>query len=816
MSIIGSNILAGASGQGGGYTIEESLRFNASQSSYLSWTPASAGNRQIMTFSFWMKRGLLTYSANYLNLFTSYPGSSAIDLISFSPSSDSLRVWFNGSSSADLITTQVFRDPSAWYHVVVAIDTTQATPSNRIKVYVNGSQITSFSTATYPSQNYNTYWNSSSYASAIGANLNGPQGYFDGYLTEVNFIDGQALDASSFGETDATTGVWKPKKYTGTYGTNGFYLNFSDASTTTTLGYDYSGQSNNWLLNNFSLTGTDYCSMTDTPTPYLGGGNYAVLNPLDRQNSNITISDGNLTAINTASASHAGVRASFPESGTGKWYWEIATQGDANTRTSAGVGISTTTGLTGFTSGSAGWFIGGGGAVYYEDGTGSSPFNVSWSSGDILKFAYDSSTGKYWVGRNADWFNSTGSATGDPTGGLNPTQTLLTSNEYYPYLSCFSQGVNSYLRANFGQRPFAYTPPTGFKALHTGNLPDSDIVDGSKHFDVLLHTGNGTTNSVSGSSFQPDLVWTKNRGTASNHNLSNVLSGTGYGLSSSTTGDEYATNFDSFDSGGFTISGTGAQINASGNTYVDWLWKANGTGVSNGAGSIESTVSANQAAGFSVVTYTGNGSAGATVGHGLGVAPKVIIVKERVGSASWDSWQVYHASLTNPQTSFLRLNETAGAYTGFTAAWNSTNPTNSVFSISYNAGAGVNGSGDTFVAYCFAEVESYSKFGSYLGNNSSDGVFVYLGFRPRFLMIKSTSASTEWVMIDTERSSYNLSDTSLYANRNYSEATITAVNDVDILSNGFKLRNNTGYVNASQTYIYMAFAETDFAHALAR
>jgi len=210
----------------GAEVTQQSLKFNSSDSAYLKHTPASTTNRRTMTFSFWMKRGLLTYSANYLGLFSAYPNTSAIDYIAFSPSSDSLRVWFNGSTSADLITTQVFRDPASWYHIVVAIDTTQATSSNRIKIYVNGNQVTTFSTANYPALNYETYWNNSSYASAIGANLNGPQGYFDGYLSDVYFIDGQALDASSFGQF--TNGYWKKKDYSGSYGTNGFHLTFQD------------------------------------------------------------------------------------------------------------------------------------------------------------------------------------------------------------------------------------------------------------------------------------------------------------------------------------------------------------------------------------------------------------------------------------------------------------------------------------------------------------------------------------------------------------------------------------------------------------
>jgi hypothetical protein len=244
-----------------------------------------------------------------------------------------------------------------------------------------------------------------------------------------------------------------------------------------------------------------------------------------------------------------------------------------------------------------------------------------------------------------------------------------------------------------------------------------------------------------------------------------------------------------------------------------WNWKANGAGVSNTDGTITSTVSANTDAGFSIVTFTTPATnTTSTLGHGLGIAPSLIIAKSR---STTSSWYVYHASLGATKAVFLN---STGAEDTSQKYWNNTAPTLSVFTIMQTGVAWWDLSA-THVAYCFAAIPGYSAFGSYTGNNAADGTFVYLGFRPSFLMIKSTSGSTEWVMVDNTRPSttpgvrnFNLVDTSLYANRAYSEATIGTVDDIDLLSNGFKLRNNTGFVNASQTYIYMAFAESPFKY----
>jgi hypothetical protein len=365
------------------------------------------------------------------------------------------------------------------------------------------------------------------------------------------------------------------------------------------------------------------------------------------------------------------------------------------------------------------------------------------------------------------------------------------------------------LTFNFGQRPFAYTPPTGFKALNTQNLPASTVVDGGEYFNTVLYTGNGSSGkAVTGVGFSPDLLWIKERSSSSGHIIFNKVVGTSKYLESNSSGAEATntTELASIDSDGFTVNANNA-TNENNQTYVAWNWKANGAGVTNTDGSITSTVSANTTAGFSVVTYTGTGAA-ATVGHGLGVAPGMVIVKRRDSSGSWN---VYHASTGNTGAMYLEL---TNAFATDSTRWNNTSPTSSVFTV--GSGAGVNASGGTMVAYCFAPVAGYSAFGSYTGNGSADGPFVYLGFRPAFVMIKRTDAVEPWNIYDNRRLGYNPASKGLYPNASDAE------NDAsgrykDLVSNGFKIRGTSGEQNASGgAYIFMAFAESPFRNSLAR
>ena len=477
MSAFHDNALMGASGSQG-YTISRSVRLRSSASAYFNRTFTTPTNNKIWTWSGWGKRGKL---ATAQDLFGGGSSASSYAYIGFT-SSDTIRIWSLVSSSVqiDCVTSSVFRDPSAWYHVVLSVDTTQATNSNGVKLYINGVQQTlTFSTYV---QNSNTYFNSSALHS-IGA-LNYTASiieYLDGYLTEINFIDGQALTPSSFGETDAITGVWKPKKYSGTYGTNGFYLNFSDNSnnTATTIGKDYSGNGNNWTPNNISVTsGVTYDSMLDVPTPYADGGNgrgnYAILNPVNK-NSSMSIYDGNLAANMTATA--GGFSACSFALTTGKWYFEVTDQ-HTSTNYITGAGLITQSFIHGG-SGAGSYYIFDANPNQlnsYSNGTfvatiaNGAPNLVN---GDIIQVAYDADAGKIWFGKNGTWYPAAvGGSAGNPSAGTNPTLSSVPSG-LVP--SSVHYGTTAAMSTNFGQRPFSYTPPTGFNALNTQNLSAGTI-----------------------------------------------------------------------------------------------------------------------------------------------------------------------------------------------------------------------------------------------------------------------------------------------------------------------------------------------------
>ena len=441
MSVINSQPLIGASGnQGGAYNLTRSLRFRSSASAYLNRTPASAGNRKTWTYSAWVKRGTLSSRQCLLQIETGSNNNTVFAIELRSDDKFALTAY-------DLLwreSTQVLRDPSAWYHLVAAIDTTQATAANRIKMYVNGSQITSFTTSNDPSQNADLGINQAS-AHAFGRNNNNSL-YFDGYIAETNFVDGQQLTPSSFGETSTTTGVWIPKAYTGSYGTNGFYLDFEDTSSVAALGYDAAG-SNDWTVNNVSLTaGTTYDSMTDVPTlTSATAANYCVLNPLD---TGMSISGGNL---NSSSSSTNTINRSTIGVSSGKWYWEV-TQLSANEIL---VGIANASAsLTAYLGSNAnGWSYNSANGSKYNNGSGVA-YGATYTTNDVIGVALDMDAGTLTFYKN----NTT---QGQAYSGLTGT--------IFPSISAGTTSTS--LAVNFGQRPFAYTPPSGFVALNTYNLP---------------------------------------------------------------------------------------------------------------------------------------------------------------------------------------------------------------------------------------------------------------------------------------------------------------------------------------------------------
>ena len=333
-------------------------------------------------------------------------------------------------------------------------------------------------------------------------------------------------------------------------------------------------------------------------------------------------------------------------------------------------------------------------------------------------------------------------------------------------------------------------------------MPFSNIDKPSKYFNTVLWTGDNTDNrSITGVGHQPDMVWQKTRNQGYSHSIfDNIRGVTKRLVPNDTASESTVTDFKSFNSDGFTIDQDALQLNATGDTNVGWSWKANGTGVSNTAGTISSTVSANTTSGFSIVTYTGAGVVASTVGHGLAVAPKLIIIKSRSNSTNWI---LGHNSLG--WNKYMALNTTDAVETN--NYFNDTAPTSSVFSVAFSTN--VNGSGYTYVAYCFAEVKGFSKFGSYVGNGSTNGTFVYTGFTPAFVIFKSSSlGTTNWQLLDNKRNTFNPQNNHLRPNGSGAEFTNYPV---DFLSNGFKFRNTDGDNNQSgATYIYMCFASNPF------
>lgn len=737
-------------------TISNSLRFRASNSAYLSRTPSVAGNQSTWTWSGWVKRGKIGASQILFaagDWFNGGTGPTYATGFGFSATDNFYLFWAN-SAAITASSASVFRDISSWYHLVCKVS------SGIFVAYINNQQILSVSVTGNGAINATSL-------QYIGEGANNNSYYIDGYLAEINFIDGQALTPASFGKIDSVTGTWVPIQYTGTYGTNGFCLKFADASAATaaTIGKDSSGNSNNWTPNGISVTsGATYDSMIDSPTPYADGGNgrgnYAVINPLNK------ITTATLAAANlqTTSAAAQNIIGSMSMD-SGSWYWEIA-----------------------YSAAIASQIVG----VYKTTATTASITPTTSVIG--LRFNADSGALDYTV--NGSTYTSI--ATG------------LTGGGYFPYAGSLTNAKIIY--ANFGQRPFTYTPPTGFVALNTQNLPTPTIVNPAAHMAATLYTGTGSllspTNTVNDISFAPDFVWIKGRSGATDNCLYDRNRGVQNELISNSAAAETTQTFGltTFNTNGFSV-GPLARLNTSASTYVAWQWKAGGVGTNNTNGSITTLVSANTVAGMSIVTWTGSGAV-STIGHGLNAVPKMIIVKNRTNAAA--TWAVYHSDLTSIEYS-LTLNAT-DAETLTTGIWNSTAPTTTVFS----TGTSVRVTSGTMMAYCFAEVAGFSKIGSYTANASTDGPFVYCGFRPRWIMIKNKSlaeASGAWAIIDTARNNINVANINLSAAEASAEFTATSI---DILSNGFKLRGLSENGTVGNVHVFAAFAETPFKYALAR
>jgi len=917
-------IRVGASGAAD-FEVKRSLRFNSGDSTYLQNTPSSAGNRKTNTLSFWVKLGKSGISDSGTVASCNSSNSNANN-ISVVIRTGSVRIvgYYNNFR----ITNRILRDPSAWYHIVVAIDTTQGSADNRIKLYVNGVQETSFSTSGSVGQNDDLGFAQAA-TTRIGSRSNDGNGsYFDGYLAEVNFIDGQALTPTSFAETDTITGQWNPIDTSDlTFGTTGFYVKFADNSgtTATTLGKDSSGNGNNFTPNNFSVSaGIDGDSFADTPT-----NNFCTLNPLVRStNAAQSLSDGNLTR---SGSSHKCVGTFVLKNN--KYYFEVKVE-DGNGNAGIGVTQADTDFRTRDNTEAAAYFTNG---EYKIEGSGQISGFSTYGNGDIIGVAIDTtlSTPKVWFSKNNTW-----QGTGDPS----TTGYSLTAGKDYVFN--VDHGSNSstttataFFGAHMGE--FNYTPPTGFVAASSANLPDPTILLPNKHFDTDLYTGTGSSLSRSAFNFQPDWLWFKSRSASGhNHALFDSVRGRAVGLSSDQTYSEFTSSASndlvSFDNDGFTLGGNQnfASVNGSG-TKVAWAWNggdtdgktytvtvvsdsgnkyrfdgfgtsavtldlaeggtyifdqsdssnaghplrfsttSNGThgggseyttgvttagtpgqsgaytqiivaasaptlyyyctnhsgmggqantnstlGSSNFDGAIQSTAKVNATAGFSIVSYTGNGtnSTDIGIGHSLGVSPQVVIVKNRDGSNRWQTWHHKLSSDGTYTTKNILLNS-SNAESGYSSQIKQVSSTTfTVRDVDSNGNANVNKSGDDYIAYVFSEVAGYSKFGSYTGNGSSDGPFIFLGFRPALFIQKRTDTSGNWYIFDNKRSGFNVDNDMLVPNLADAEYDGQTYPRLDFVSNGIKWRDAGSSVhNASGgSYIYLAFAESPFKYARAR
>ena len=924
----------------------KSLRFNNADSANLSRTFSSAGNRKTWTWAGWVKRSTLGTGKYGL-----FGGSGTNSMIRFNNDNggDQLRVLDSATGGYDLITDRKFRDVSSWYHIGVAIDTTQSTAADRVKIYVNGVEETSFASSSYPTQNAELTFNnniSHTVGTAIGSIA------FDGYLADVYFIDGLAISpVDNFIELD-DNGVYQARAYAGTFGTNGFHLSFSDATSNAALGTDSSGNDNTFTVNNLvaaASSGTNYTNIStlaalsgstldssyndvskvfdgsgtgvrtvsevsnqgeklsitfsptitlssetvsiDTSSTYQGmfvtvdgsngsrvsgsdsntttlttgslsgslskitvdngtdtsgrpasilririggtelrdpvdakevdalfdaptngsqsdtgeggevSGNYCTINPLSRDDSIYYTEDGNLvTGNNSVSSSSSGSRGRILSTigfKTGKWYAEVQTTAASDGDTDFAVGIFPVE-STGYYSTSGHYALRPTGHLYSPDGIHQSYGTGAWTDDDIIGIAVDMDSST----KTIQWFKN---------GTAIASATTIVDNEYFfGYGSDGGGGSRSYKSTwNFGQRAFAYTAPSGHKPLCTTNLPTPTIADGSDHFNAVLRNGFGTSGGTVTVGFSPGLLWEKTRSTTGSHYLYDAVRGAGKILFSNSANAE-STDTDqvnAFTSTGYTL---GTNEWSTSTTLVGWAWKGGSSTVSNTDGSLTSSVSANQTAGFSIVSYTSDSSATKTVGHGLGSAPKMIIFKSRDNATNW----FVHHNDGSTGRMFEGLNTTNSGGTNL-AAMNSTLPSSSVFSLN-SGGYAINPSGNKKqIAYCFAPVEGYSAIGSYEGNSASgypdaDGPFVYTGMRPAFVLLKDADASENWVIYDTARSTYNVLDDQLYPNATTAE-TSGANREIDVYSNGFKIRSNGGFVNSSgNTYIYYAVAENPF------
>jgi len=859
----GSGSPGGALGEFFSTTIDNSLRLN-SDSSYLYFAQGTPTDISKWTINFWLKRAHpLDDSSDYDAVFgVDGPGTTGLAFLS-----GQLYLFINyntGGSQARLITNRVFRDPSAWYNFHITFDRANGTAAQRLRLYVNGVEETSFATDERSSiaSDSSSGWNVSGLTAAINRRSGAVNSrYHNGYFAQFYNIDGAVVAPTSFAETK--DGVWIPKAYSGSYGNNGWLLEFKQTGTGTasssTVGADTSGNNNHWTSSGVAA----HDVVPDSPTK-----NFAVMNPLmigdARVHSSASYSEGNLNVagggFSTSTIGGGYSTIAIPkdkkiyievcETGIDGTYWAAGILIDNHVQNStqvSGDGAISTYNRQAYVNGVE---------INYGASAGLGGLGVAkMSAGDVLGVAVDGATGKVWFHLNGTYFKSpttnNSGTTGNPSAGTNEIGTVNNtasnnpSGEIFFFINNHQSSDNC--RVNFGQDStfagsksagsqtdsngdglFQYAVPTDYVCLHSGNMSDVTIgptqsTQAEDHFETVLFTGNGGSNDVSSLSFQPDMtiIGPRNYSGAQNYQLYDSLRSGQRMRIDSTSGQDSGTGF-SFTSDGFDIGADGLS-NANTYLYCSWNFKAGGTAntfnidgtgyasmsaapISDGTLALAS-LTANTTAGFSMATFN-MPDAEKTVAHGLGVKPEMIILRKYDSS---NHWMVWFKEMGENTSTGLRLNDGSSAATSFGGAGNWFQSVSSTL-----VGLGPYGSyfglGNQ-IMYSFASKEGYSRVGSYEGNASADGTFIYTGFRPAFILLRNFDAANFWFTYDNRREGFNESNDTL--SWNYSSVEDSTYK-LDIISNGFKIRSSQNAHNQANTFVYMAIAEAPLKFANAR
>ena len=819
----------GSAAGSSGFAVEDSVWFDGS-ADFMTWTPGSAAtSRRIQTWSWWQKLSLVSKSSTWMMVM----GNATSGYFGFYQNPGDHYFSFtdvNGSTVYFVTSNRVFRDPTAWMHLCVGIDTTQGSIGDRFVLEVNGVAHTSWSSNTLV-QNTDLDFGDNGEAMYLGSQTSSPGNVFNGYLAQFAFVDGTKHNAATFTETN-DEGILIPKNLASesiTWGTNGFLLEFKETGSgqdANGIGADTSGRNNHWAVGGGAIQSNQ---VTDSPTNSgTDTGNQCTFNPIFKNNATNnppTFSNGNLTATSSSGSKTAVTTIPIPT--TGKW------------------SCKTTKGAY---TGSGDWFnlqlvLA---SNFPQNATNphdaSQTIAISYQSGANTIRIIEEATVELTV---TAWGTGTGNVEMLVDRDANTIKYYMNGSviqdggsDYVTNIPSFLQGEDCWfgiyvedaeitIAMNYAASDADYRV-----ALATQNLPELTYSDPSVYFQAKTYAGNGSTQSITldgNSDLQPDLVWIKNRGTTDNHCLADSVRGVGLLLhSNGSWGNQtQSTSVTAFGSDGFSL-GAFDQVNTSSENYVAWCWKAGGAPSADNTGDRTPTnnsvmkggtaqtasnylaastvypkrMSIADHGGFSIVKWTAASSPAQhdTVPHGLSVTPQLVFIKDVGQTAGWRAG-AYNGSTW--LTGFVDSGsmDTAGA----ASELSDMTSTHLKFG---KAGTGFNEASQNYIAYFWGNIEGVQKFGVYTGNAAADGKFVYLGFKPSLIWRKKISGSA-WSTLDNKRDPYNPTDLGMYITTDAAES--DGADAIDILSNGFKMRSSDTGLNASTPYIYAAFAATPFS-----